>query len=89
MPVLARPVTVLETALLRRSLGASSAQRERCDHCHRTPLIGERIHFYGARDAEQLVCELCRPRRDSAPIRSALMHSPEHERAVRVLRDAA
>lgn len=88
MPVHTRPITVLETALLRRSLGTAAAQRDCCQHCHRTPLIGERIHFYGPQDTD-LVCDLCRFQRDSAPVRSGLMHSPEHDRAVRVLRSAA
>jgi hypothetical protein len=72
----------LERALLRRSVGAAEAQRHRCLHCHRTPLTGEVVHVYG----DRLVCELCRPLRREPPARSELMHSPEHERAVRVTR---
>jgi hypothetical protein len=89
MPVPARPLAFLETALLRRSVGAAAARRERCHHCHRTPLVGERVHHYAAGDAGQLVCDLCRPLREHAPDRSELMHSPEHNRAVRVLHAAA
>jgi len=51
-----------------------------CSHCHRTPLVGERIYLY----AQAIVCELCRPRRRGAPERSELVRSPEHKRAVRV-----
>ena len=40
--------------------------------------------MYAAVAGERLVCELCRPLRREAPLRSELMHAPEHERAVRV-----
>lgn len=89
MPVPPRSLAFLETALLRRSVGIASAARERCLHCHRTPLVGERVHFYAAGDVSRLVCDLCRPLHAETPQRSELMHSPEHERAVRVLRTAA
>jgi hypothetical protein len=83
----ARPA--LEQALLRRSVGESQANRHCCVHCHRTPLTGEVVHLYETVGGERLVCELCRPLRREAPVRSELMHSPEHERAVRVQRRAA
>lgn len=89
MPVPSRPIAFLETALLRRSVGAAAARRERCHHCRRTPLIGERVHFYAVDAVSELVCDLCRPHRDAVPDRSELMHSPEHDRAVRVLGVAA
>lgn len=89
MPVTARPIALLETALLRRSIDSAAARRDACRHCHRTPLVGERVHYYDAAAGFELVCDLCRPRRESAPSRSELMHAPEHERAVRVLRSAA
>ena len=74
-----------EIALLRKSVGALEAGRHRCCHCHRTPLVGEQVHLYG----ERLVCELCRPLRREAPGRSERVHSPEHERAVKLLRPRA
>lgn len=89
MRVAARQITILETALLRRSVGAAAAQRDRCHHCHRTPLVGEHVHRYESSSGTQLVCDLCRPRRERAPDSSELMHSPEHNRAVRVLGAAA
>ena len=88
MPVSSRPIAFLETALLRRSVESAGARRGSCRHCHRTPLIGERVHFYDAPTGSELVCDLCRPRRETAPRHSELMHAPEHERAVRVLRAA-
>jgi hypothetical protein len=82
MPVIASPSPRLELALLRKSVGALTARRHNCAHCHRTPLVGERIYLYGQR----IVCELCRPLRREAPESSELVHSPEHKRAVRVRR---
>ena len=76
---------LVEISLLRHSVGALSASRHGCIHCHRTPLVGEVVHMYG----ERLVCELCRPLRRAAPDRSELMHAPEHERSVRVQSRAA
>jgi hypothetical protein len=70
----------IEQALLRRSVGRLADERPRCAHCHRTPLVGERVYLY----AQAIVCELCRPRRRNAPERSELVRSPEHKRAVRV-----
>jgi hypothetical protein len=81
MPAIASsPSSRLELALLRKSVGALASRRERCVHCQRTPLVGERVYHY----RQRLVCELCRPLRREAPERSELVHSPEHKRAVRV-----
>jgi len=74
------PTAPIERALLRKSVGLLTDERPRCHHCHRTPLVGERIYLY----ASALVCELCRPRRRDTPQRSELVRSPEHKRAVRV-----
>jgi hypothetical protein len=78
----ASPTAPIERALLRRSVGLLTEERPRCAHCHRTPLVGERVYLY----AQAIVCELCRPRREGAPERSELVRSPEHRRAVRVRR---
>ncbi len=69
---------LVEISLLRHSLGALSARRHDCVHCHRTPLVGEVVHLYG----ERLVCELCRPLHREPPARSEIVRSPEHDRAV-------
>lgn len=76
------PSPGFELALLRKSVGALAEARDRCVHCHRTPLIGESVYLY----SERIVCELCRPRRREAPQATALVRSPEHARAVRVRR---
>ena len=82
-------VPQLEKALLKRSMGEHETRRHRCVHCHRTPLTGERIYVYETAAGERLVCELCRPLRREPPVRSQLMHAPEHERSVRVAGRAA
>jgi len=76
----ASPPAPIAQALLRKSVGLLADERPRCAHCHRTPLVGERVYLY----AQAIVCELCRPRRRGAPERSELVRSPEHKRAVRV-----
>jgi hypothetical protein len=86
MPTLVRNRPPLEISLLRSSIDAQIDRRHSCVHCHRTPLVGERIYVYGSTAGERVVCELCRPRRREAPARSELVHSPEHERCVRVRR---
>jgi hypothetical protein len=76
---------LVEISLLRHSVGALSARRHGCVHCHRTPLVGEVVHMYG----EKLVCELCRPLHREPPGRSESVRSPEHDRAVKARRRAA
>jgi hypothetical protein len=70
---------LVEISLLRHSVGALSARRHGCVHCHRTPLVGEVVHIYD----DRLVCELCRPLHREPPGRSEPVRSPEHQRAVR------
>jgi hypothetical protein len=74
-----RPRAPREISLLRKSVTALTAGRHRCCHCRRTPLVGEEVHLYG----ERLVCELCRHHRRDAPVRTEVVHSPEHQRAVK------
>jgi hypothetical protein len=71
----------LERSLLRRGIGALIAGRSRCDHCHRTPLVGERIHLY---ESGRLACELCRPLRREEPVSSEIVRGPEAGHAVRL-----
>jgi hypothetical protein len=78
-----------EISLLRRSVGALGAGRPRCHHCHRNPLVGERVHVYESTAGERVVCELCRPLRREPPARSEIVHSPEHRRAVKTIPRAA
>jgi hypothetical protein len=85
----AQSVPQLERALLQRSMGEHETRRHRCVHCHRTPLTGELVYVYETAAEERIVCELCRPLRREPPLRSELMHAPEHERSVRIARRAA
>ncbi len=71
----------LERHLLRRSVLALAAGREHCDGCHRTPLVGERVHVY---EGGRTLCELCRRERREAPVRSEAILGVEHGHAVRV-----
>lgn len=70
---------LMEISLLRQSVGALGARRHGCADCHRTPLVGEFVHIYG----ERLICALCRSRHREAPVRTEVVRSPEHDRAVR------
>jgi hypothetical protein len=71
----------LERQLLRRSVMALAAGRDRCDGCHRTPLVGERVHMY---DGGRVLCELCRRERREAPVRSEPVLGSEHGHTVRL-----
>jgi hypothetical protein len=71
----------LELALLRRGVNQRTAGRERCDHCHRTPLIGERIYVY---DTGSVLCELCRTDQRDVPRASRLVHGPEFGHTMRL-----
>ncbi|HZV74221.1 MAG TPA: hypothetical protein VFF79_10950 [Conexibacter sp.] len=71
----------LERQLLRRSVMALSAGRDRCDGCHRTPLVGEHVHVY---DGGRVLCELCRRERREAPLRSQSVLGSEHGQTVRL-----
>jgi hypothetical protein len=88
MPTLA-PSQDLESALVRRSVGALKEEQQRCHHCHRTPLFGEFLYAYSrARGREDLVCELCRPLRTARPDRTIVVHS-QAQGTVRAFRASA
>lgn len=57
----------------------------RCRHCHRTPLLGERVYLY----SEDVVCELCRAGRRRDPDGSVLVRSADHHLLVRARPRAA
>jgi hypothetical protein len=76
-----RAMPELELALLRRSVGAIAAGCERCGHCHRTPLVGERVYVY---ESGELLCELCRALHRKPPAASRVVHSSEMGNAVRI-----
>jgi hypothetical protein len=71
----------LELALLRRGIDDRAAGREQCDHCHRSPLIGERIYVY---ESDAVLCELCRCIEPKKPLGSRLVHGPEFGLTMRI-----
>jgi hypothetical protein len=76
----------LERQLLRRGVGALTADRHRCHDCRRTPLIGERLYrFNGGR----AVCELCRVLRPETPEGWEVVRHSEYGHAVRLTIRAA
>jgi hypothetical protein len=77
----------LERFLLRRGVGLLAAGRDRCADCGRTPLVGEHVHLYGAR--ESVVCELCRPLRRKPPETSEIVRHAERGQTVRLTARAA
>jgi hypothetical protein len=81
MPTLSRPRNSFDMDFVPSSLRALRAGRRGCVHCHRTPLIGELVFYYG----ERMVCELCRPLRRERPSHEEIVHSPEHALTVRRL----
>jgi hypothetical protein len=82
-------VTEIEAALVRRSVGALGAGRPGCVHCHRMPLVGERVYVYSTSSGDDTVCELCRPRRTAEPDRTVIVRSPEGSGTVRPVPRAA
>jgi hypothetical protein len=77
-----REMPDLELALLRRGVDELSAECERCGHCHRTPLIGERVYAYRA---GAILCELCRALQPDAPLSSHIVHGPEFGHTMRII----
>ena len=79
--------TAIENALVRASVGALKEGRHTCRHCHRTPLVGEVVHLYGAgsRRGPEIVCDLCRPLRTASPDRSVIVRSAEQAGSVRLV----
>jgi hypothetical protein len=74
-----KPVGPPELSFVRSSMRALAGARAGCAGCHRTPLVGETVYFFG----EQLVCELCKPLRRDTPARSEVVHSSEYELTVK------
>jgi hypothetical protein len=68
-----------ELSFVRASVRALAGGRRGCEHCHRTPLLGETIYLYG----ERFVCELCRPLRREAPGRIEVVHTAERDHTVK------
>lgn len=79
---MARSIPDLSRRLLRKSVERLAAQRDTCSECHRTPLVGERVHLYAN---GTLCCSLCRETKREQPERSQLVHHSEWGHAVKPL----
>jgi hypothetical protein len=77
----AREMAELELALLRRGVDHLVAGREYCEHCHRTPLVGERVYVY---ESGSIACELCRTLQSTVPVGSRIVHGPEFGHTMRI-----
>lgn len=75
----------LERELLRQGVDGRGAEQRRCDRCHRTPLIGERVAHYEGGDMR---CELCASMHRERPVSETLVkHAPDGPSSrVRVIR---
>ena len=71
----------LELELMRRGVDDLAAGCERCKHCRRTPLIGERVYVY---DGGAILCELCRAVESREPLESRIVHGPEFGHTMRI-----
>lgn len=67
----------LAAILLRKSVGSLKSGRPFCSKCHRTPLVGERLH---ETVAGRVLCELCvskLPEDDRRFVRTERVHASE------------
>jgi len=68
--------------LLRKSARSLDSDRTRCATCHRTPLVGERLHEM---DTGHLLCDLCvssLPEGERRAVRSERVRATERHLAV-------
>jgi hypothetical protein len=77
-----RAMPELELALLRRGVNDLTEECERCGHCHRRPLIGERVYVY---EAGRVLCELCRALLGASAADSHIVHGPEFGHTMRII----
>ncbi len=81
METTVRDMPELELALLRRGVHELAAGCERCTHCRRTPLMGERVYVY---DGGGVLCELCRTLEQRQPVQTRVIHGPEFGHTMRI-----
>ena len=75
-----RPFTDLSRRLLHKGMARLAEERDCCSVCHRTPLVGERVHRYSN---DTLACSLCAVTKREQPERSELVHHSEWGHAVK------
>jgi hypothetical protein len=76
-----RQLEDLELALLRRSVDDLVTERDPCERCRRTPLVGERVFSYSS---GAVLCALCKPNEREALLHSRLVHGPELGQTIRI-----
>jgi hypothetical protein len=81
-----RDIERFERHLLRRSVSALQADRDRCSDCGRTPLVGEHVHLHA--HVTGIVCELCNSLRRQHPVATELVRHAGHGHTVRLTRAA-
>ena len=72
----------LAAILLRKSARSLDSGRQRCTACHRTPLVGERLHEM---DTGRVLCDLCLtavPAADRHAVRSERVHATDRHLTV-------
>ena len=72
----------LASILLRKSARSLDSGRARCAACHRTPLVGERLHEM---DTGRTLCDLCvsaLPDKERRAVRSERVHATDRHLAV-------
>ncbi len=72
----------LAAILLRKSARSLDSGRARCTGCHRTPLVGERLHEM---DTGRVLCDLCLsalPENDRRAVRSERVHASDRHLSV-------
>jgi hypothetical protein len=77
-----RDMPALELALLRRGVEDRGADHVRCSHCHRTPLVGERVYLA---DNGPVLCELCRAGLPATAVQTRVVRGPSFGRAIRIV----
>jgi hypothetical protein len=70
----------LELALMRQGLDDLAASSEHCGRCHRTPLLGERIHEF----EKWVLCDLCAALEENPPLSSRVIHGPAFGHSIRI-----
>jgi hypothetical protein len=77
-----RDIPDLELALLYRGITERRSNRQACERCGRSPLVGERVYPLEGR---RLLCALCSSRGGDPPPRWTLVRGPEFGHTLRLL----
>jgi len=75
-----RSLLDLSRRLLHTGMARMTEERDTCSVCHRTPLVGERVHHYAD---DTLCCSLCVATRSEPAQSSSLVHHSEWGHAVK------